>query len=144
MGKLLNNKRGRAYENFLEKDFKEVAKKWGVDVQDLKDYFYEFWFIIKRRIGDPRMPSVYVPWFGTFGPTIGRFNWLIRMSIYSIRKKGRDPGPFWERLKRLWPIRARMIQEKYGLEESTWKLWRDKGPIGKKYLEKQEDEKKEE
>lgn len=84
------------------------------------------------------MPPIFLDYMGRWSPSLGRFNWIIRRMIKDKRDGRVSDENFWNRLRKIWPIRARMMQEKYGLVPSTWKLWRDKGPIGRIYKQKQE------
>lgn len=133
------NNPNRRYESFLSDEFEEVAKKHEVDVQDVKDAFYYLWVDFKGFIVDPRMPPVFLDFFGTFTPTVGKFNWVIKNRINQLRRGHGDREKFFKFVKRVWPIRARLLQERYNSVKSTWRLWRDSGKIGKKYNEEKQE-----
>lgn len=125
----------RSYENFIDEDFKRVAEKHGIDEQELRDNFYDYFGHVKGLLEDPRMPHVFITYLGTFKTTIGRFNWIIKDIIRRSRLGFMTKKTALLRIAKIWPIRHRLKQE-LKRTKNTWKDWRDEGEDAISYFKK--------
>lgn len=132
---------------FLRDDFKRVAKRRGIEEEELKDMFHDFFGYVRNMLEDPTVPPVFIKYLGTFRPTVGRFNWLIRSIIRRARAGYMTKEEAYNRIRIIWPIRYRLKMEMSNTDENTWESWRPGGTRSEAYkrtLEKYAKTKKQE
>lgn len=92
---------------------------------------------IEEYLKDPRLPNVKLPMFGEFKPSIGKIHMSLKASFRNYKRKGISTREYLvARVKRIWPIKQRILKEKEGIE--TWPTWKD--PKVKEYFQKMVEE----
>ena len=100
----------------------KVGKKHGITIEEGEFIVDCFFRSFKKAITDPRVPRVMLPMFGTFQPKINYIYRSLRASFRFYRKGGLTTEYIVARVKRIWPVRNRLIEEQQSKE--TWKLWK--------------------
>ena len=103
---------------------KEISEEHEISEREVEHIVDHFFQTFRESIMDPRMPKIQITKFGTFRPTIGAINRHLRLSFYNFHHGRISRERMVERIKRVWPIKQRLLKEKNG--EATWKEWRDK------------------
>lgn len=98
------------------KGWKEnVQKEYGIDDEHFDLIVEENFAFIAQCIDNPTMPVVSLPKFGTFTPTVGKLSMSVHTTLRWLREKGDSyRKTAQERIKKVWPIRNRLINEKNG------------------------------
>lgn len=112
------------YLKSLNDVLKEVSEKHEISIEDLKDLLDHFFKTFKYFIEDPRMPTIKITNLGTFKPNLSKINYHIRRQILRFKKSGGNADRLKIKIKKLWPIRDRLIAESKG--KITWLEWRNK------------------
>lgn len=117
----------------------KVGKKHGITVEEGELIIDEFFKSFKNAINDPRIPKVKFPCFGTFKPKRSFIYRSLKASIYFHRLGGSTREYINARVKRLWPVRNRLIEEERG--GYTYLKWKKKA--FKEHIQKLSDLEKE-
>lgn len=124
-------------EHFSDK-WPEWKKKWmdelGLDEDQFNHVIDSSVDMIAEKMSNPTMPGVVIPRFGKIYPNKSYINSSIWMSILHWKKGRKTRESLVELIKRLWPIRNRLINEKDG--EYTAKNWNQyyKASEGEEYV----------
>lgn len=113
-----------SYLKRLNKEIKTVSEETGLTEDHINDIVDDFFKTKKKFITDPRMPKIQITNWGTFKPALGKINWQIRTAVYYFKKGNINRNKLNAKIRKLWPVRNRLIIEKNGGE--TWKQWRSK------------------
>ena len=113
-----------SYLRRIEPELKQIAKDHNLEKEQLEELVDEFFIILKSYLEDPRMPRVKLTNFGTFKPSLGKINHDIRRSMLRYRAGLLKKELLIEKIKKLWPIRNRLINEWNGVH--TWEEWKNK------------------
>ena len=119
-------KRGKS-TGFLIKHrdtIKELCEKHEIEQEVLEDIIDNFFADFKKFITDPRMPKIQITNFGTFKVSVGKINWFLKVSFFHFKIGNIDRENIIKRIKRVWPVKQRLIKEDNGKE--TWKEWKNK------------------
>lgn len=118
--------RNTIYLQRFEKEIKNIAKSKGLTDSEVRDLVDKFFKSFKKKITDPRMPTIKITNLGTFKPTISRLDYQIKRYIAMIRsgKVSNSEQLYKDKINYLWKIKQRLIKEGDGQE--TWKEWRNK------------------
>lgn len=96
--------------------------------EEIISHFFRF---MRKWISDYRCPRISIMYFGEFRPSLWKINKSIRQRLRS-HNNGRNAYDNLVRyIKRYWPIRNRLIQEKNN--ENTWRTWKKKPDWNEKY-----------
>lgn len=114
----------KRYSDIIEK----VAEKNEVDSEKAGGVIIQFFDFLKDSMGSWKMPKIRVPYFGVFAPTRGKIEAVIRRCVSKAREV-RDEDPekaekYRRRIRYLWMIRRRLLDEKAGKE--TYREWLSK------------------
>lgn len=122
--------------NYLKKlkpVLKELSEKYDLTEDEVDEILDHFFMTLKKYMGHSTMPTIKITNFGTFRPTVSRINWQIGIAFTMMRKGMRNRLHVENMIRRLWPIKQRLIQEKRGVY--TYKEWKNKEipqpPVGK-------------
>lgn len=92
---------------------KEMLDKYDSEdhVELACDSVFDF---INHAISNPTMPTVRVPKFGTLRPMVGKLNMGIKSTFRWWKKGNKTREDVVYIVKKLWPVRNRLINEFYG------------------------------
>lgn len=113
-----------SYLQRLDSDLKEVAEKHEIDRGELEEIVDHFFMSIKGFIEDNRMPKIFLKNFGTFKPTTRKIDVVIRKLFKRYRAGAIEKKMLVDKIKDLWPIKQRIIDEQLG--KNTWQEWKDR------------------
>jgi nucleoid DNA-binding protein len=113
-----------SYLQRLDADIDLLAKKHEIDKEELKQTIDHFFMTMSEFIQDERMPKIFIKNLGTFKPTPGKINQILRKAFKQYRENKIPREQLVKKIKETWPVKQRLIQERNG--EVTWKEWRKK------------------
>jgi hypothetical protein len=95
----------------LKKEIEEAAKFGEVDFDSAVDILDNFFFLLKRSLGDPRLPQIRLGRFGVFTATVGAIRNSIRSSFASYRTNPtlETKSLLIDKIVKLWKVRNRLI-----------------------------------
>lgn len=118
---MIISKRASPYLKQTESQIEIAAKEAGITPEMGGQILDHFFRSVRSFINDDRMPAIMLPVWGKLTPTIGSIRRAIRLG-FKMYRLGRIPKRILEyRVKRLWPIRLRLIYTK--LKKETFKDW---------------------
>lgn len=113
----------------LRKEIEIAAEYGGVDFDTAVDILDNFFFLLKRNLGDPRFPQIRLGKFGVFTATVGAIRNSIRNSIMSYRANPtlETKSLLVDKIVRLWKVRNRLILANDNISDGfRWSLMRSK------------------
>lgn len=122
-------KRNSGFINNLKKEIQEAADYAGIDFESAVDAIDNFFFLLKRNLGDPRLPQIRLGRFGVFTTTAGAIRNSIRTSIasYKANPTMETRSLLIDKIIRLWKIRNRLILANQKISDGfRWSLKRSK------------------
>jgi hypothetical protein len=122
-------KKNSNFISVLKKEIEEAAEFAGVDFETAVDILDNFFFLLKRNLGDPRFPQIRLGKFGVFTTTIGAIRNSIRASILSYRTNPtlETKSLLIDKITRLWKVRNRLILANENISDDyRWSLKRSK------------------
>lgn len=120
-----------SYLRKIEPELKKIAKDHNLEKEQLEELVDEFFITLKGFMEDPRMPRIKLTNFGTFKPSLRKINHDIRRSMIRYRAGLLKREFLVDKIKRLWPIRNRLINEWNGVH--TWDEWKNRSLVAEKY-----------
>lgn len=105
-------------------EIKKIADRYDLDEREVFNILTGYFDNLSKHIKDPGMPKILIPLFGSFKPRVKKINYYIRRYIRDYREGKVKRETVFNIIKRLWPVRNRIINENQGKE--TWKEWRKK------------------
>lgn len=113
----------------LRKEIEEAAEFAGVDFDTAVDILDNFFFLLKRNLGDPRLPQIRLGKFGVFTATVGAIRNSIRSSFASYRTNPtlETKSLLIDKIVKLWKVRNRLILANDEISDGfKWTLKRSK------------------
>lgn len=123
--------RNSNYLVHLESLIFEAADRAGIEKELAKELIDEFFVTLQTFLSDPRMPKVYIKYFGYFEVPYTSIARLIRIKIRKFRKGTYPRSRMMQGIKRLWPIYKRKQRERKR-NKVDLKKWNELSP--KKFL----------
>ena len=114
-------KRASPYLKQTEKELEMYGKIVGITLEQAQRIIQIFFLTLREFLSDERMPTIMLPGFGKIRPTLGAISKTFRLSLRYYKEKKIPKQILDWRLKRLWPVRLRLIYEKSG--KNTYKHW---------------------
>jgi hypothetical protein len=102
----------------------KVGKKHGIPIEEGEFIIGKFFESFNNAITDPRVPKVKLPLIGTFYPKVRYIYRSLRASYRFYHLGGASSEYMKARIKRIWPVRNRLLEEANG--KITWNEWRKK------------------
>lgn len=110
----------RRYKDILE----EIAEENDMKSEEIERIVDHFFITLKKLITDWRMPKIQITNFGTFKPSIGRIDFVIK-TTFRYFKRGNIPRErLVSKIKQIWGVKQRLIKEDLG--HLTWNEWKSK------------------
>lgn len=101
-----------------------VGKKHNITIEEGEFIIHSYFKSIRDKLFDARMPTVHIPCFGVVRPRLGLIYKSIKQSI-AWHKKGATTRDYIDaKIKYLWAVRKRLLDEKFGIE--TWSKYKSK------------------
>lgn len=119
----MNVRKNSNYQQQTINQIRIAAEKAGISLEQGTELIDDYFYIIRTFLNDERMPAVYLPIIGKLSPTLGsiRRSVVLTLKLYKTDKITKDIALY--RIKKFWPIRRRLINEK-NLKE-TFNFWID-------------------
>lgn len=114
---------------------KETMTETGLSEEHLEfvcDSSFEF---INKCISNPTMPTIKISGFGTLKPTVGKINLGVKSAFRWMKSGNKTKDELRDVIRKLWPIRNRLINEYYG--EFTATNWHQyfKASAGERFVQ---------
>lgn len=107
------------FPNWTDAVLKKHPNLSKADLENLVQIVFKF---IHEKMSNPTYPIIRIKGFGAFQPSLKKLNFSMRMSIYMYRKGKAYRETVVNKIKRLWPIRKRIIAENNGAY--TYRNWK--------------------